>query len=345
MSVIDLEKLLAPLSDEAPSGDDLEYDAGYLELERLSRGKPEQQMGDDRIPAEPPDWKEVRRLALELLNRTRDLRIGVLLTQSLIATDGWRGFADGLGLIQGYVERFWDSVHPALDPTDPDPILRTNALSALAVFEPTLRMLREAPIVSSRGLGAVTYRDVLIASNKIEAPADSEREPVSMGVIHATFDGAGLEDLQSVVATLDECLAAAAAIEGGMTARVGAALSVDLAELSALLKGTRQVVREALSRRTGEGGEAGFEEEAPGSDAGAAPAGGRAVGEIRSREDVIRALDKVSRWFEQNEPSSPVPLLLNRAKRLTSKSFLEIVKDLAPDGLSQVEMIRGREEE
>jgi len=38
-----------------------------------------------------------------------------------------------------------------------------------------------------------------------------------------------------------------------------------------------------------------------------------------------------------------VPLLLRRAKRLISKDFLEIVRDLAPDGVPQVELIRGAE--
>ncbi|MBE0617668.1 MAG: hypothetical protein IH608_07060 [Proteobacteria bacterium] len=62
---------------------------------------------------------------------------------------------------------------------------------------------------------------------------------------------------------------------------------------------------------------------------------------MRSREDVVHLLDKVCDYFRRNEPSSPVPLLLERAKRLVSKSFLEIVRDLAPDGVAQVELIRG----
>ena len=64
-------------------------------------------------------------------------------------------------------------------------------------------------------------------------------------------------------------------------------------------------------------------------------------GTINSREDAIRALDKVCDYFKQHEPSSPVPLLLQRAKRLVAKDFIEIIRDLTPAGVAQAEEIGG----
>jgi type VI secretion system protein ImpA len=73
--------------------------------------------------------------------------------------------------------------------------------------------------------------------------------------------------------------------------------------------------------------------------------GGNAVsaplGEIRSREDAVRMMDRVAEYFERNEPSSPVPVLLRRTKRLVSMSFLDILRDLTPDGVAQAESIGG----
>jgi type VI secretion system protein ImpA len=54
-------------------------------------------------------------------------------------------------------------------------------------------------------------------------------------------------------------------------------------------------------------------------------------------------LDKVSDYFQKYEPSSPVPLLLQRAKRLVAKYFMEILRDLTPAGVSQAEAIGGVE--
>ena len=83
--------------------------------------------------------------------------------------------------------------------------------------------------------------------------------------------------------------------------------------------------------------------EAPGAPAaaGGAPQAMVMTGEITSREDAVKMLEKVVQYFNKYEPSSPIPLLLLRAKRLVSKSFMEIMQDLAPDGLAQAQLMGG----
>jgi type VI secretion system protein ImpA len=75
-------------------------------------------------------------------------------------------------------------------------------------------------------------------------------------------------------------------------------------------------------------------EEAP-----AMPTG--SVTDIKSRQDAIRALDAVSAFFRVHEPSSPVPLFIERAKRLVSKTFMEVLEDIAPDSVSHAKLIGG----
>ena len=58
---------------------------------------------------------------------------------------------------------------------------------------------------------------------------------------------------------------------------------------------------------------------------------------VRSRAEVIRLLDLVCDIDERYEPSSPLPMLLQRARGLVDKNFLEILRDLAPDGLTQAQ--------
>jgi type VI secretion system protein ImpA len=55
----------------------------------------------------------------------------------------------------------------------------------------------------------------------------------------------------------------------------------------------------------------------------------------------VRTLGSVCEWIERHEPSNPAPLLIRRAQRLMSKSFIDLVRDLAPDGLTQLERIAG----
>ena len=49
-------------------------------------------------------------------------------------------------------------------------------------------------------------------------------------------------------------------------------------------------------------------------------------------------------YYERKEPSSPVPLVLKRAKRLVGKSFVYIIRDLSPDAMSQVRMVSGEKD-
>jgi type VI secretion system protein ImpA len=161
MSIIDVESLLSEITAEAPCGEDLEYDPQFAEMEKQAQGTPERQYGDTIIPGEPPDWREVGKMALDLLERTRDLRVAAYLTRAQLNTDGLRGFTDGLALLEGLIENHWDNVYPQLDPEDDnDPTLRINTITGLCDPETILHELRAIPLVSSRSLGQFSLRDV-----------------------------------------------------------------------------------------------------------------------------------------------------------------------------------------
>ena len=57
---------------------------------------------------------------------------------------------------------------------------------------------------------------------------------------------------------------------------------------------------------------------------------------------MIKALDRICDYYAANEPSSPVPIILNRAKGLVSKDFFEILQDVAPDGMNQFQSLSGQ---
>ena len=79
-----------------------------------------------------------------------------------------------------------------------------------------------------------------------------------------------------------------------------------------------------------------------GVDATDDSAGGVSIsGVVKSRQDVVRVLDAAADFFRRTEPSSPIPLLLARAKRLVSKDFLEVLADIAPDAVAQARAAGG----
>ena len=335
-TLIDITALSAPLGDTASCGENLEYDPLFLSLEEAASGKPEVQYGSTITPAMPPDWQVVRRIALELMQRSRDLRLAVPLTRALLGLHGARGLADGLALLTELLTRYWDGMHPQLDPDDGyDPMLRVNVLAALC--GEMLRDLRETPLAQVRALGAVSLRDIELAAGDAEAPPGQQK--LSAAMIDAVFAEADQAELAATVAALDSAAANTRRIEQLLTEHVGVGSALDLAPLSTLLQRAGDLVRPRLR---GAAAVADADEgvaEAPGDQGGGRKAARN--DEIASRADVTRVLDTLCAWYATHEPSSPVPLLLQRARKLVDKSFIELLQDLAPDGLGQLAQVSG----
>jgi type VI secretion system protein ImpA len=345
MSRIDIEALLQPLSETAPCGDNLEYDPLYQELERIAQGKPETQFSD----AEPPDWKQVKAKALELLGRSHDLRALVHLTHASLHVDGWPEFSDCLVLMQRLLEQHWDHVHPQLDPDDGDPTLRVNAIVALCHPEGTLGTVRHVPLVRSRLAGQFNLRDIEIAHGKLNVNLPEEEMP-KLAAITAAFMDCDLDTLQADAAATIAAADATAGIETVLTERLGASQAPDLSDLVTELRNAHKVLAEQLRAR---GVKPADEESAPEetematetATAGSGPAPTPVRGEITSREDIVMMLDKICAYYARHEPSSPVPLLLRRAKRLVSMDFMDILRDMAPDAVGPVQALRGKADE
>ena len=345
MSVINIDSFLKEISEDEPSGPNLEYDPDFLELEQAILGKPEVQYGDTITPAVPPEWKVVKNLAQDLLNRSRDLRVAVPFARALMALSALPGFADGLCLIRRYLDELWDTVHPQLDPDDDnDPMLRINSLTSLMDLVTTIKELKDVPIIILPGLGPLTLRVLEIANGEVAVPEDQPK--ISISSIDAAMGDVDPERLQVAADAAVLAYDSAVGIENGLAKQVGSSQALNMSLLTKNLKRAKDFLAERLARRNGaepSAGEAGATESTGGAvvASGSTPRPAAISGEIASREDVLKMIDKICTYYEKYEPSSPVPMLLLRAKRLVTKSFIEIMQDLAPDGIQQVTVISG----
>lgn len=339
MASIDIERLLEPISTEGPSGPNLEYDSAFLALERIAVGKPEQRMGDSIRAAEPPDFEAVARESTALLERSKDLRVAVQFARAQTHLHGFHGLRAGLQLVHGLLDRFFPSVHPQLDPEDDnDPTMRITAVAGLCAPE-LLVVLRTKPLIVSRSFGPISLRDFAVVAGNAAPLPDAPK--LDMAAIEAAFTESDLPAHEATAASLKAAQAAVAGIES-VFERETAGQGPDLAALIDLLRQATYAVVPRLERRLGNAAPAAEAAEGVPAAVGA-PAPGKAFsGDIRSRADVVRALDKICEYYAEFEPSSPIPLLLERGKRLVSKSFLDIIRDMAPDGVPQVETIAGK---
>ncbi len=328
--------LLAPVSDALPCGEDLEYDAAFIALEVASRSKTEQQFGDSVIPAVEPEWRAVAEQAQELLRRTKDVRVAILLLRASTRLQGLAGFSMGLQLLSSLLDAYWDSVHPQLDVDDDnDPTMRLNAIAPLVDPEMALRDLHDARVGTARSLGVVTVRDIELAFGRL-SPKDGQTSFTTTQVegaiseIRATDPealelGAGIRDqIDQLKALLDS--------------RVGGAQQLDFKALRDIATLLRQTCSASPAEAESDSNAQDVTGQEP--EANRPAAGGS--GQIRNRQDAMSTLDRVIAYLEQAEPGNPAPLLIKRAQRLIGVSFLEIMSDLAPEALGSIENITGR---
>ncbi|HEX8614135.1 MAG TPA: type VI secretion system protein TssA [Telluria sp.] len=336
-----LSTLLAPVGDAPPCGPNLEYAAPFLALMQAAQPRAEQQYGDTIIAAEPPDWREVARQGEQLILQSKDLRIACLLAQAWTNLQGMPGYAQGLRLVAGLLSRYWTELYPRLkeedeDDEDIDPFPRTNALAPLFEPQSVLRDLRAVPLL---GPGALALREIESvfnnsASEHVNYAGGPDR--LRMELTRARHDnhpallavGEAHWALDTIVALLEEHLGADWRPEDQYVTK----LLRRLAEVSGSSGHADAAVEIAP-------------EQAAGLPAAPAAAGTRALDwrtqELDSRDDVRLMLEKICFYLEKHEPSHPAPLLLRRAQRLMQMSFYDIMRDLAPDSVSQIDLLMG----
>jgi type VI secretion system protein ImpA len=335
LSTESVEALLNPISEELPSGSDLEYDPAFMALEADARPKAEQQFGDTVIAAVEPEWRSLIGSATDLLQRTKDVRVAVLALRAATRTQGIEGFALGLTLTVGLIDRYWDTIHPQLDAQDNnDPTMRVNALAPLTDSAMVLRDVYDCLVGTSRNVGPVRVRDIAIAHNKLAAGSGDP------GYSAAQLEGA-LQDIHAAEpAALAAAISTAAMVqklESIIESKTGRTDYIDLKPLRSITHVLRQACESATGTASAESEEAG-----EGTGQSASGGGGAIRGEINSRQDALLMLDKVISYLERTEPGNPAPLLIKRAKRLVGVSFMDIMADLAPDAVSSIQIVTGR---
>jgi type VI secretion system protein ImpA len=346
---VETQTLLDPITDDRPCGEDLEDSsilAGLDSLRLFGQSKspeapPEpadgqEEKGREKPPQKPPpEWGQIKATANEALTKSKDLRALTYLSAALLRTDGLPAFCETLGVASTWLDTYWSGVYPLFDE---DGIARRNALNCFA--DPMLVVDRvwRTPLVASRQHGRFSMRDVDLATGRVPVGADEPKpreEP-----INAAFGEMPVEELAALEQCVSNAIAALNTIDGKMRGEGGPEAAPDFDALSGHLVRMKRVLRGHLDARAGVEGEA----LATGEGAVAGAGGAYAGGAIRSRQDAIRALDAVADFFRRNEPSSPIPLIVDRAKRLVSKDFLEVLADIAPEALSTARAAGGIKE-
>ena len=371
---MELEPFLVPVADGSVSGSELRNDPRFHAVERLmepaARSSRLENVRAGGTGSATVDWAAILSEAEELAQTGRDIRLLVVVVRALANSEGFDGLAQGLGLLTMTVETHWDSLHPALreSPSFSEAARRrTNAILDLQNRDNGLLCDLEFTVVlTPRGLGAVTFGDLCAgALTRMQAQAELpqglgekelaellSRHDARVNRVTAACRAMAIErpdDLTTLVQVIEAARSALSALEAALTARVGEnGVGFRLQELDKVL--TRALVPLAAAR--GQMAPAAPTPEvtamaepslAPmtnGAQPSSAGSGG-IPGSVNSRRDVERCLDMIIDFYERTEPSSPIPHLARRMRKMVPMNFLQLMEEIAPSGMKEFKNVAG----
>jgi type VI secretion system protein ImpA len=321
--------LVEPIAAEHPCGESLE------DTQLLASFDAYGLFGRTAPLAPDIEWREIRNVAREALDKSKDFRLLTHLACAVLRTEGLAAFVQTLAIASRWLELWGEEVFPCIDE---DAILRRNALNGFADRMAVVDGVRRISILKHPQLGSVSIRDIEIATHQIVLP-EGETANFNEAQLEGVFAGTSVADLRLLQSQLEAAVASLKSIGEAMSSRSGVQAVPDFATLADPLARTLKRLNDVLAARPDEAQAA-----VGGSESAADPAvagGVAALGVVRNRQDATRALDAVADFFRTHEPSSPIPLLLERAKRLVSKNFLEVLAELAPEALEPAKAASG----
>lgn len=343
--IIELARVVAPVSESEPCGVDLRWDSLYDEL-RAARQQGDRSAFEGETSA-GPNWHRVVDRASEVLAaRSKDLMIAGWLTEALLHLHGFAGVRDGLRAINGLIDGFWEQLYPRPDDGDWEP--RIAPLVWLTEPDRGARLanlLFEIPLAPNHSGDGEAYSFNYWAARtpkggsgddeeanqrrQAEAARKAKQFDDAVAVTSRDFFTSTLEDIQA-------CHAEVLRFDQSLDRLLGREAPGTTAIRDALAK-CEDLVRRIV--RSKGGLEESVAVEAEAQVAGATNGAPGIGGPLKSREDAFRRLEEVAAFLRRTEPQSPIPYLIERAVTWGRLPFDQLLTELIKDQTTRGQVV------
>ncbi|MFC3531091.1 type VI secretion system protein TssA [Vogesella facilis] len=340
-----LEQLLAPIAGPQAAGEDMSYSALFDQIREARRSDdPSLAQGDWEQTLKLAEWPRVVRLSEQaLIEHSKDLQLLVWYAEAQVKIGGLAGLQLALAALGGWLQQYWDSGYPELDPHDLDERLGKLEWLNLQLGQ----AIRELPLTRPEfgGYSWLQWQQSREVENLGLKNPDAREAAIAEGKLAGDiFDKAAQQSgaawFQQCMEQLVAVLQAYEALDEAIVQRFGEQ-APSLAELRNAIYACQDLVlryRQQLG-----GGPAGstppattVTEEKPVNQPAPSPAPVAAPavvfnGSIANRQQAVQMLTEVARYFRHNEPHSPVSLLAERAARWAEMSLEEWLQHVVKD--------------
>lgn len=309
------EALLAPVSPGTPGGSDLAMSPDLDEIRGARKGEDgDLSQGDWVRELRTPQWSRVRELCETILReRSKDLQVACWYAEAMTTLEGFGGLAQGLRVVEGILERYWDTCHPALEGGSAE-----ERVGRIEWLDGNLALaVKQIPLTApaAGGYSWLKWEESLNVDNLGLRNPQAKEDAIGEGkvpgdVFQKSVTASGPHFYDALQGRAREALDAGEALQAALDRRLGND-GPGIEALTGAIRGCLDFVTQTRQRR--------FPSATPSDvDASAAPSGTSPhpvppSGPIASRADAILGLRATAAFFRTTEPHSPVAFLVERA--------------------------------
>jgi type VI secretion system protein ImpA len=294
----------------------------------IERGFAEESDAQGAEEAARKSWELIAAEGPGLIAKTaKDIEVAGWLTEALLRRHQLAGLRDGLNLLAGLVERYWEGVYPLPDEDGLEtrliPIVGLTGAEAEGRLITALRRVR---LTEGGDSPFFLWHYERAASGNAAGTATLE-------VIAAALDRSSDAFVQSLAEDTRDCIAAADQLEANLKVHC----ADETPSFSRLHEALSRIF-DAVKRRapsTIQPAAAASAEPAEVIEASASAAwtaGQRRGNGGLDREGAFRQLEEIARFFRRTEPHSPTAYALENLVRRGRMSFPDLVQELIDDG-------------
>lgn len=341
---MDVSEFLKPISEDRPCGENLRYENVYDKLKEFRRED------DDRLSqgiwqTEPKkaNWPEVVKLATKLLTtQTKDLQIAIWLTEAWIAEKEFEGLNDGLQLIKGLTETFWDDLYPEIDVENDDYTFRMAPFIFLS--DKISDRIALIPLTDKENSEVYSLASWMDARRNLQI---KNYKGLSLQTIGKQVAITPIEMIQSTKEQIDKSLSLVNDIKTFLDEKCpkdSPSFNIlrerlqDIQRITAKNLELKHKQEASMPRRPKQ--TISEEDEQREMEASVSNASGNSPKqEGPTLEQAYKVLSEVAIFLEQKQPQSPASTLIKIAQKIGEKSFQELMELNMTSGVSVLNTI------
>ncbi len=318
-----LEPLLAPIAGDNPSGRWMRDDPVYEKIKEARREDDGGPQGEWVKPPKFADYGQVLKLTGDVLaNASKDLQLASWWAEAMLKREGVPGLRDGVALMRGLLEGFWDTLYPVIE--DGDASMRAGPMEFIG--KTIVESVRAAPM-DAASHSFRQYDAAALADTEEKARVDEwrtaaraalvEKDQPLIEEVYASVDATPKAWYVALLASIDETIEDVNALDRFGDEHV-AEEAPSFRRLLDALEELQRTTSILLARRRMQ------EPDADGSTGGGDVAGLMAGGvagptslslQPTSETDAVSRILVSARYLRRARPTEPGPYALVRALR------------------------------